>query len=187
MNRFHQQQDSAGAAEVRVSPEELAAALSRLEARREQEAAQRKSTVPIGETLRELGIDRSPEEVLAEVEALRSAQRTAAKGQSLTVQKRLPFALAAACLFAVSLAVTLVGVRQTRLAPPPAMATPVMATPVMMEPTRVQPTATAGDLNGDGRPDLFVTGPGGTTLLRPRGNGRFEAMPPNPPPTSDRG
>jgi hypothetical protein len=152
MQRLHLEQPSTKAAEARVSPEELADALARLEARREREAAQRMGTIPLGETLRELEIDRSPEEVLAEVEALRTASRTLVPVQSAVPEVRVRLALVSACLLAVALAL---GTLMTfsRAVPPPMMLTP---------PTVVQPVAEVGDLDRDGRPDLYLGRPRGS-------------------------
>jgi len=55
------------AARVRVTPEELAAAVTALQIRKEGQPG----TIAIGDAVEELGLDVSPEEVLAEVEARR--------------------------------------------------------------------------------------------------------------------
>lgn len=56
------------AANVRVTPEELAAALARLEARQ----GEREGTIPLGDAVQELGLNATPEELLHEIEAGRS-------------------------------------------------------------------------------------------------------------------
>lgn len=61
------------AAQVRVTPEELAAAVARLEARK----AGTDGRIAIGEAVRELSLDATSEEVLAEVQAGRQAQTPA--------------------------------------------------------------------------------------------------------------
>ena len=62
------------AAQARVTPQELAAAITRLEARRDGEAA---GTISIGEAVTELGLTATPEAVWAEVQAARAQQITA--------------------------------------------------------------------------------------------------------------
>lgn len=62
------------AAQIRVTPEELAVALARLEARREGETD---GTISIGEAVSELGVTATPEAIWAEVQAARVQQATA--------------------------------------------------------------------------------------------------------------
>ena len=57
------------AAQVRVTPEELAAAITALQIRKEGQPG----TIAIGDAVEELGLDVTPEEVLAEVQARRQA------------------------------------------------------------------------------------------------------------------
>lgn len=57
------------AAKVRVTPEELAAAISRIDVRQEASKCQTEGTVAIGEVVQELGIAATPTEILAEVQA----------------------------------------------------------------------------------------------------------------------
>ncbi len=59
------------AAQVRVTPEELAAAVTALQIRKEGQPG----TIAIGDAVEELGLDVTPEEVLAEVQAGRVKQR----------------------------------------------------------------------------------------------------------------
>ena len=59
------------AALVRVTPEELAQALSRIEARKDAGQRNVDGTISIGEAVQQLGVDSTPEEVLAEVQAIR--------------------------------------------------------------------------------------------------------------------
>lgn len=58
------------AAQVRVTPEELAAAVTALQIRKEGQPG----TIAIGDAVEELGLDVTPEEVLAEVQARRQAK-----------------------------------------------------------------------------------------------------------------
>ncbi len=59
------------AAQARVTPEELALALSRIEARKDAGLRNVDGTIFIGEAVQQLGVDTTPEEVLAEVQAIR--------------------------------------------------------------------------------------------------------------------
>ncbi len=61
---------SSSAAQVRVTPEELAAAVTALQLRKEGSPG----TIAIGDAVEELGLDVSPEEVLAEVQSRRKAK-----------------------------------------------------------------------------------------------------------------
>ncbi len=61
------QSPSPSAAQVRVTPEELAAAVTALQIRKEGQPG----TIAIGDAVEELGLDVTPEEVLAEVQARR--------------------------------------------------------------------------------------------------------------------
>ena len=79
------QAPSQSAAQVRVTPEELAAAVTALQIRKEGSPG----TIAIGDAVDELGLDATPEEVLAEVEA-----RRVAKARPFS-QKRLKVLLAA--------------------------------------------------------------------------------------------
>ena len=70
------QPPSPPAAEVRVTPEELAAAITRLEAKKDAHLRQADGTVAIGDVVEQLGLNATPEEILAEVEAERAKQTT---------------------------------------------------------------------------------------------------------------
>lgn len=59
------------AASARVTPEELARAVARIEAREAEQARRLESTIPIGQAVEELGLGLAPEEILAEIEAQR--------------------------------------------------------------------------------------------------------------------
>lgn len=84
------------AAQVRVTPEELAAAVTALQIRKEGAPG----TIAIGDAVDELGLDATPEEVLAEVEARR---RVAPKKRRITIWSY--------CLLALGLSGVLLGVR----------------------------------------------------------------------------
>ena len=89
------QTPSRSAAEVRVTPEELAAAVTALQIRKEGQPG----TIAIGDAVEELGLDVSPEEVLAEVEV---GRRIAHKRLSWTAGKHKGLA----CLFLALLCFT---------------------------------------------------------------------------------
>jgi len=59
------------AAQVRVTPQELAAAIARLEARQ----GENEGTIPLGDAVQELGLNATPEELLREIEAGRARQQ----------------------------------------------------------------------------------------------------------------
>ena len=74
------------AAQVRVTPEELAAAVTALQIRKEGQPG----TIAIGDAVDELGLDVTPEEVLAEVQASRAAHgRKRFSLRSLLLRQRL--------------------------------------------------------------------------------------------------
>ena len=77
------------AAQVRVTPEELATAIARLEARR----AGADGKIAIGDAVTELSLDATPEEVLAEVRAGQS-QPQAGKPKRLSLRERAGLVLA---------------------------------------------------------------------------------------------
>jgi ABC-type Na+ efflux pump permease subunit len=74
------QSPSQPAEHVRVTPEELAAAIASVEARKEQLAG----TISLGDAVNELNLSATPEELLAAVEAKRRAvqQQTAVKNNT---------------------------------------------------------------------------------------------------------
>lgn len=61
---------------ARVTAGELLGAVERIEARRRAEARRREGTLLLGDALRELGLDMTPEEVLAAVEQRRQERQT---------------------------------------------------------------------------------------------------------------
>jgi len=75
------------AAQVRVTPEELATALSRIEAKKDAGQRHVDGTIPIGEAMQQLGVDTTPEEVLAEVQAIRQEPRKAEKRRPSSRQR----------------------------------------------------------------------------------------------------
>lgn len=81
-----QEQIQSPAAQVRVTPEELAAALARLEARR----AGADGKIAIGDAVSELSLDATPEEVLAEVQAGQKQVQAVAQTQTTQTQRQSP-------------------------------------------------------------------------------------------------
>ncbi|MBV9848181.1 MAG: hypothetical protein JO250_00695 [Armatimonadetes bacterium] len=74
-------QEDVPAAQVRVTAEEFARAVARYQARREEAAQHLEGTVTIGEAVRELGLEATPEELLQEVRAARTQQARQGKAR----------------------------------------------------------------------------------------------------------
>ena len=100
------------AAQARVTPQELAAALARLEARQ----GGLDGTIPLGDAVQELGLNATPEELLREIEAGRARHQTSS---SLTRRAKAGLAGAAAL---IGVPVLLGGLFTLRsgVSPPPA-------------------------------------------------------------------
>jgi hypothetical protein len=77
------QEPTLNAAQERVTPDELAQAVAAVEARRDAEARKHHSTIPLGEAVRQLGLETTPEELLSEVrrQRARHAAPTAPPGR----------------------------------------------------------------------------------------------------------
>lgn len=88
-----QTEKDVSAAQVRVTPEELAAAITRLEARKDASHRKAEGTVSIGEVVQQLGLDSTPEEVLAEVQAGQTEQGKKRR-RRLSARERFSLALA---------------------------------------------------------------------------------------------
>lgn len=112
------------AAQIRVTPQELADALARLEARKEAGQRHLDGTVPIGEAVEQLGLDATADELWQEVQAGRTQAINAPLQRRQ--QKRLRFTGAAAAL--TLLLTGLLTLRMTVPAPPPVPATTVSPT-----------------------------------------------------------
>lgn len=118
MLHHEEEPENVGAAQVRVTAEEFARAVARHQARREEAAQKLEGTVSLGDAVRELNIDITPEELLAEVQAARAeAQAVHAVPQARRRPRWGLFAASAGLLAA--LAVSLYGLRQA-VAPLPA-------------------------------------------------------------------
>lgn len=99
------------AAQVRVTPQELAAAIARLEARQ----GETDGTIPLGDAVQELGLNATPEELLREIEAGRARQQERPIGPRKARVLRVALSgLAAAVLIVSGLVVA-----RTGSAPPP--------------------------------------------------------------------
>lgn len=77
----HDHSQNSAAAHARVTPEELAQAVARIEARQAEQARREAATIPIGQAVEELGLGIAPEDILAQVQEQREqeAQRMAAR------------------------------------------------------------------------------------------------------------
>ncbi len=70
------------AAHVRVTPQELAQATAIVEARRDAEAKRLADTIALGEAVQQLGLAATPEELFAEVQALRANTQNTTKTET---------------------------------------------------------------------------------------------------------
>ena len=70
------QEPTLNAAQERVTPDELAKAVAAMEARRDAETRHQTNTIPLGEAVRQLGLDATPEELLSEVRHQRAQRET---------------------------------------------------------------------------------------------------------------
>ncbi len=99
------------AAETRVSTHELTEALASIDARRAQEAFARVGTVTLAEGLRDSEVNATPQELYAEIEALREAD--AAQEEVKQRQQRLKLVLKAEVVSAALCFLVLFGFQQT--------------------------------------------------------------------------
>ena len=76
------------AAQVRVTPQELAQATAAIEARQNARAQHEAATIPIGEAVHQLNLEATPEEVLAEVQAQRRANTQIQAGVTTNTRSR---------------------------------------------------------------------------------------------------
>lgn len=102
------------AAQVRVTPQELASALARLESRHEAGRQHEAGTVALGEAVQELGLPVTPEELWREVQSDRAQAQPAPLRSKQTRAARLS-GVAAATLLAV---MGMFALSQTRSVPP---------------------------------------------------------------------
>ena len=86
------------AAQVRVTPEELAAAVTALQIRKEGQPG----TIAIGDAVEELGLDVTPEEVLAEVQGRRATKKRLLSKTRLKVLSAALAALVGLSIWGVS-------------------------------------------------------------------------------------
>lgn len=125
-------QAAASAAETRVTPQELADALTAIEARRAERARQIEGTIPIGEAVRQLGLEVAPDEILEEVRAQRTRQ--AAVEEAQTRRATRPKAQPRLWLWLAPLTLSLffIGLLRSMRSVPlaPQMAAPMVVSPV---------------------------------------------------------
>jgi hypothetical protein len=76
---FQQQTESQHSEEVHVTSQELARALSAIESRRQAQAERDIDTIALGEAIRQLGLDVTADELMAEVRAQREAEMVEAE------------------------------------------------------------------------------------------------------------
>lgn len=114
------------AAQVRVTAEEFARAVTRHQARREAAAQHLEGTVSLGDAVQELNIDITPEELLAEVQAARLEQQQATLVVPQTRRPRWGLLTAGAGL----LAVLTVGLYDVRSGPASVTSATVVIAPV---------------------------------------------------------
>lgn len=128
------------AAQARVTPEELAAAITRLEARKDAGQRHLEGTIPIGEAVQQLGLEATPEEVLAEVQAGR--RLATPEKRRASVGKRLVLLLGL-CGILLGLALDGNGLREMQ-SHPAAVSTDVshMARPISFDPNLLVGDAT---------------------------------------------
>lgn len=122
-----QQSSPHEADEVHVTSEELAAALTAIESRRQVQTEREIDTIALGEAIRQLGLDVTADELMAEVRAHRGAEIAAA--EAIAVKRRTARRTWKAGLIAVLLVVLWFVVRIMRYQPPVAtVGHPVAAT-----------------------------------------------------------
>ena len=90
---------SLSASEARVTPEELAAAITRMDASKDVNDRQTDGTFAIGDVVEQLGLNATPEEILLEVESGRRTEFLL-RGTRMTVKQRSGVMLAAGVLIA---------------------------------------------------------------------------------------
>ena len=83
-----QETDAHEAALTRVSSDELARALAAIETRRQAEAERDADSIALGEAIRQLGLDLTPEELLDEVRAQRALAETEAGTRRRSARRR---------------------------------------------------------------------------------------------------
>ncbi len=102
------------AAQVRVTPQELAAALARLEARQ----GGLDGTIPLGDAVQELGLNVTPDELLREIEAGRALPQEGKAGTRQALSNRLRISIAVALSLVLSGGALLASLRMDEPAKP---------------------------------------------------------------------
>lgn len=85
------------AAHYRVSAQELSHIVQILQARKEAEARQRANTVALGDAIEQLGLEMTPEELLAEIQADRTRRSGVSRPKRQNAAQRRTFATFAVC------------------------------------------------------------------------------------------
>ena len=134
------------AAQVRVTPEELAAAITRLEARQ----GGLEGTIPLGDAVQELGLSATPEELLREIEAgrVRSQENHSQKPVPLSNRLRVSVVCALALLLSGGMVYSL---RTSAPSPPVADSPAIMSVSVPQaapKPILVDPDLMVQDASG---------------------------------------
>jgi len=140
------------AAQIRVRREEFARAISALEARRQEEARYLEGTVAVEDTLRELQVDVSAEEVMQQIEAQRAGNAVEEEPRRVwDPDKIADFKLVAGIVLVPLLAVFLCAALFHPVAAP-LVAPPfgARATPLWMPPPMVPPGAIQGQVDDSG-------------------------------------
>lgn len=178
---------AATAEETRVTAEELAEALSAIETRRAERARGMEGTLPIGEAIRQLDLEASPDEILAEVQARRSRQAQQAQAAALRGPQRRRGWLALLALPPAFLSMILIlylGRSASVIAPPAVAQVAQVDSPVPALGQDIQVVDETGGRQvvrmlaeiGDGRPvrcdwnDAVRLLPGGAEIQKGMGN-----------------
>jgi hypothetical protein len=85
------------AAQYRVSAQELSHVVNIIQARKEAEAKQRANTVALGEAVEQLGLEMTPDELLAEIQADRARRSGSSRPKRQQNAQRHTFATFAVC------------------------------------------------------------------------------------------
>jgi hypothetical protein len=130
---FEEQNRAVDITQIRVSPQELAQALQTVEERKEAEARAQVDTIPLGQAIQALGVNYTPEEVLAALQANRARPQEVGlkrSGRPLRLRARTALLLACAVPSVLLLGIGLRSLRTGSAPPELAAATVVSPAPV---------------------------------------------------------
>jgi hypothetical protein len=102
------------AAQYRVSAQELSHVVGIIQARKEAEARQRANTVALGDAVDQLGLEMTPEELLAEIQADRTRRSGSARPKRQSNTQRRTFATFAICAGLAGMMVSSIHVHNLR-------------------------------------------------------------------------